>query len=115
MTPKKNRVDKKGIEKIFKAKSPTQKRGSVIYSKNFSFRFIRDDENNTTRISFIVPKTVSKKAVDRNSLRRRGYRVLESYLGQFPTNILGVFVFKRPQDSIIEIENDIKNILHKIN
>jgi ribonuclease P protein component len=107
MLPKKNRVDKKNIELIFK-------KGSFVSSPNFTFKFIFD-KNSVQRISFITPKTVSKLAVKRNFLRRKGYSVLKKYIDQFPAGLVGVFVFKKYQDSALIIENEVKNILSKIN
>ena len=107
MLPKKNRVDKKGIALIFK-------KGDFTTSPIFTFKFIRI-YTGERKISFIVPKNVVKLAVKRNSLRRKGYLALKKYLNQFPSGILGVFVFKRPEEDILKIENEIKNILDKIN
>lgn len=106
MLPKKNRVDKKTIEKIFK-------KGKFVNSLNLTFKFIKT--NGERRISFITPKTISKKAVIRNSLRRRGYIILKKYFNKFPIGITGVFIFKKYQDDVLIIENEIKNILNKIN
>jgi ribonuclease P protein component len=108
MLPKKNRADKKAIEKIFKE-------GRFINSADLSFKFIKTYESNLPCISFIAPKNIAKLAVKRNLLRRRGYSVLGKYIKDFPSGIVGVFVFKKFQDSIVIIENEIKNILSKIN
>ena len=117
MLPKKNRVDKKTVEKIFKE-------GKFLNTPNLTFKFILKQPSSVSRISFIVPKSISKLAVKRNLLRRRGYDALGKNLDQFPTGILGVFILKkyqaspiglRPRDDISIIENEIKNILSKIN
>lgn len=113
MLPKKNRADKKAIEEIFK-------KGKVLQSPILTFRFLISSANKNPqpripRISIVVPKTVSKKAVDRNLLRRRGYEVLEKYLNVFPVEIIGVFVFKKYSDDILILSNEIENLLHKIN
>ena len=107
MLPKKNRVDKKGINLIFK-------KGSFITSPNFIFKYLKMNSGGK-RVSFIAPKNIAKLAVKRNFLRRKGYYVLKKYIYQFPPGILGVFVFKKYQDNILIIENEIKNILGKIN
>jgi len=107
MLPKKNRVDKKTIEKIFKE-------GKFVGSPNLTLKFLITNRDKN-QISFITPKIVSKKAVKRNLLRRRGYAVLEKYFNKFPAGFLGVFIFKKYQDNILIIENEIKNILSKIN
>ena len=106
MLPKKNRVDKKTIGKIFKE-------GRFVNSPNLTFKFIKT--NDERRISFIAPKTISKKAVIRNLLRRRGYIILKKYFNKLPVGVAGVFIFKKYQDDVSIIENEIKNILNKIN
>jgi len=109
MLPKKNRVDKKNIDLLFKE-------GKFFSLPNFTFKYILSkDKNIEPRVSFITSKKVAKLAVKRNSLRRKGYSVLKKYIDQFPSGILGVFVFKKYQDDISIIENEIKNILNKIN
>lgn len=107
MLPKKNRVDKKGIDLIFK-------KWNSIISSVFVFKFVLVDNSIEPRISFIAPKNIARLAVKRNFLRRKGYSVLNKYINQFPAKILGVFIFKKPEDNISIIENEIKNVLNKI-
>jgi ribonuclease P protein component len=108
MLPKKNRADTKAVERIFRE-------GKFFNSPNLTFKFILDDNLSTPRISFIAPKSVAKLAVKRNLLRRLGYNILGKYINQFPSGVLGVFIFKKYQDDKLVIENEIKNILSKIN
>jgi len=121
MLPKKNRADKKAVEKIFKG-------GKFLNSPHLTFKFIlrttsqtcwnshmSDLWANAPRISVIVPKNIAKLAVKRNLLRRRGYDVLKKYINQFPSNLLGVFIFKKYQEDVLILENEIKNIFAKIN
>lgn len=107
MLPKKNRANTQEVEKIFKA-------GRILSLSNLSFRYLQNG-GEQTQISFIAPKSVAKLAVKRNLLRRRGYKALENHIGRFPLGIVGVFVFKKYQDNILILENEIKNILTKIN
>ncbi|HAS80986.1 MAG: Ribonuclease P protein component [Candidatus Nomurabacteria bacterium GW2011_GWE1_32_28] len=109
MLLKKNRVDKRDIDLIFK-------KGNFISLPSFTFKFILNNNNSIKpRVSFIVSKKIVRLAVRRNSLRRRGYSVLKKYINQFPLGILGVFIFKKPQENILIIENEIKDTLNKIN
>ena len=108
MLPKKNRVDTKMVGEIFKG-------GKFINSPNLTFKFILTNQSSAPRISFVAPKGIAKSAVKRNLLRRRGYAVLKKYIAHFPLGLLGVFLFKKYQDDTTIIENEIKNILHKIN
>jgi len=119
MLPKKNRADKKTIEKIFKE-------GRFVSSSNLTLKFIKGNKD-IKQISFITPKTASKKAVVRNLLRRRGYSVLKRYFKDIPSGFVGAIVFGKKSTSVFagiknknynpisNLENEIKNILNKIN
>lgn len=107
MLPKKNRAGTKEVELIFKE-------GKFIVSPNLTFRYSKS-QNKEVKISFIAPKSVAKLAVKRNLLRRRGYSALEKHINYFPLRITGVFIFKKYQDNVLILENEIKNILNKIN
>ena len=107
MLPKKNRVDTKSVEKIFKD-------GKFLNSPNLTFKFIIS-QRRERKISFIAPKSIAKIAVERNLLRRCGYAALKKLLSQFPVGFIGVFIFKKYQDKVLILENEIKNILNKIN
>ena len=108
MLYKKNRVSKKEVDEIFK-------NGSFINTSNLTFKFILKNTENKPKISFIAPKSISKKAITRNKLRRIGYRALKNYINQFPVGLIGVFIFKKYQDNILDIENEIKSVFNKIN
>ena len=108
MLPKKYRANTKDVELIFQ-------KGIFLGSPNLTFKYFRSQPNERIKISFIAPKNIAKMAVQRNLLRRRGYIALGKYINQFPLGITGVFVFKKYQDDISIIENEIKNILNKIN
>lgn len=86
MLLKKNRVTKKDIEEIFK-------KGSSVFSSNLNLRFLSNSKEKEPKIAFIVPKTVSKKAVVRNKLRRRGYQIIQKSLILLPQNLKGAFIF----------------------
>ncbi len=118
MLPKKNRNSRKTIEQIFKS-------GRFVSSPNLTFKFtIKEDSEKM--VSFITPKTISKKAVVRNLLRRRGYAVLKKYFEGLPTGLSGVFVFgkksleifggkkSKKYNPIQNLENEIKVIIHKL-
>jgi len=109
MLPKKNRADKKTIEKIFK-------KSIFIGSHSLNLKYFFNKDNISPRVSFIVPKTVEKKATERNFLRRKGYLILEKYWNKIPNDFVGVFIFnKQKEKKLLEvIEEDIKIILNKI-
>ena len=120
MLPKKNRTNKAGIDQIFK-------QGKSVFSGNLSFKYINQKEaGSVIKVNFITPKTVSKKAVDRNLLRRRGYYLLAKHLDVFPTGMVGAFIFGKKSMKVFggrknkkfnpvnNLENEIKIILNKI-
>ncbi|MFA5999660.1 MAG: ribonuclease P protein component [Candidatus Paceibacterota bacterium] len=120
MLPKKNRVDKKLFELVLQ-------KGKFINSTNLSFKFFLDKNMNSPHLSFVVPKSVTKSAVKRNSLRRRGYLVLGKYKKDLPKSLAGIMFFgkkseevfsgrkSKEHDGIQNLENEIKYILNKIN
>ena len=107
MLPKRNRVNKKEVDEIFK-------NGSFVNSPNLTFKFLHK-KGIESKISFISPKSISKKAVIRNKLRRIGYNILKKNKNYLPVGLIGVFVYKKYQDDIYMIENEIKTIFNKIN
>ena len=109
MLPKNNRANRKDLEEVFK-------KGSFLASPNLSFRFLKKKDTPYSKISFISPKTVSKSAVKRNSLRRRGYRILQKNQDLFKKGIFGAFVFGKKSLKITtqDLENEINNIVKKI-
>lgn len=120
MLKKRNRVNRKTIEKIFKE-------GAFINSESLTFKFILNKNFNGPIISFITPRAISKSAIKRNTLRRRGYFVLKRHFNQLPNNIIGVFIFSKKSldtfsgkknknyNPITNLEYEIKKILNKIN
>lgn len=107
MLAKKNRVVTGEVDKIFKE-------GRFLNSSNLTFKYIIL-KSAPPRISFIAPKNIAKHAVERNLLRRHGYQALKKYFHKFPPGLIGVFIFKKLEDNILIIEDEIKNILAKVN
>lgn len=103
MLSKINRVNTKEVEQIFL-------KGKSITSPSFTFKFIKGDKE---KISFIVPKKISKKAVERNHLRRIGYAILSQQ--PLPALITGTFIFRKAEEDRIILTNEIKTILAKVN
>jgi len=107
MLKKKNRADRKTVGRIFKE-------GKFINSPSLTFKFILNNNSTVPRISFIAPKSTAKLAIKRNLLRRRGYLALQKHFKDLPLGLLGVFIFKKPEENISILENEVKTILHKI-
>lgn len=105
MLPKKNRANKKDIEKLFKNRG-------FLSSSTLTFRYQPlSIPGMDSRISFVVPKKVTKSAVLRNKLRRIGYIALEKHLNLLNTPVSGVFSFTK--NNTDNIENEIKDLLSK--
>ena len=89
MLPKKNRANKKEFDLIFK-------NGKFVSSPNLTLKYIKNIENVgflSYKFAFVVPKTVSKKAVERNSLKRKGFSLLNDILKEKPLKIGAIFIF----------------------
>ncbi len=91
------------------------KNGRSFSSPSLSLRFINDPSEKLARISVSVPKSVTKKAVARNSLRRKGYRAIQKIKHPLPQGFVGMLLFKKNIASFEEIEKDVAGILNKIN
>ncbi len=104
MLPKKYRASRKVVDKIFK-------KSSVLSSPALNFKFINSP--GSLNISFIVPKNVSKSAVKRNLLRRRGYKAVQKNFTRLPKDISGVFILKSPAPAG-DLEKEIALILSKL-
>ncbi len=110
MLPKANRANTKEIDAIFKG-------GRFLNFPNLTFKYVllsQNEAKKAPKISFIAPKSVTKLAVKRNALRRKGYRTLKKYIDQFPLGIVGAFIFRKFQDDNTILEHEIKSILKNI-
>jgi len=103
MLPKNKRVTKELFQRIMKT-------GGSLASPFFSFRYINSDK---PQYAFVAPKSVAKRAVDRNKLRRIGYNNLNSFTLK---NISGIFFYKKQGKNVSsqEIKKDIENLLKRI-
>jgi ribonuclease P protein component len=108
MLAKKNRADTNTVTQVFRG-------GKSVNSAFLTFKYILNSKFQYRRISVIAPKSIAKKAVGRNTLRRRGYQALKKYLDLFPAGVVGAIVLKKPLGSVPEFENEIQTILNKIN
>lgn len=114
MLPKNTRLNKNDIEILFK-------KSFFANSDNLTLKFL-NNQANLTKIAFITPKNVSKLAVKRNLLKRRGYNIIKKYINLLPEGFVGAFVFGKKslgvfgvKNGVQELENEIKTILKKIN
>lgn len=76
--------------KIQRADFPSSsKKGMVFHSTYTSLSLQKQTKEEPNKFSFVVSGKVSKKAVVRNKLKRRGYYVIKKFL---PTIKIGYFV-----------------------
>ncbi len=71
-----------------------------------------------SKFSFVVSKKVSKSAVQRNLLRRRGYSALRLILGKKKLHtlpVLGVFFLKKDAEKLTfsAFQNEVRLLLKK--
>lgn len=91
-------------------------KGKSFHSPHFTFRFITGQQG-ASRFSVAVTKKVAKKAVLRNSFRRRTREALRKHLSLLPLGIHGVIFVKESiakvpfQDLIKELELLVKKAL----
>lgn len=82
MLPKRKRITKKDFPVILK-------KGKTLSDPFFVFRYFHQEN---PQYSFVVPKNVCKKAIDRNKFKRRGY----NFLRFLPVkSSIGIFFYKK--------------------
>jgi ribonuclease P protein component len=83
-------------------------------SKFFIIKSYNNDYD-ATKFGIIITKKISKKAVDRNLIRRRIKSILHKFdLDQYNLNILLIVKHSILTATFLEIENDIKKSIEKI-
>lgn len=97
-----------------------------FFSKNFSLRVSRFtslpdevcqefalDGETSSQFAFVVSKKVSKKAYERNLLKRRGYSIIRKVRGDIPSGF-GCLFFAKPSARELpfsEMEKEILSLL----
>lgn len=89
MLPKENRLTKKTDF------TQVSKRGEVIQSKNFGLAYFRANNNKAPKFGFIVSNKISKKAVDRNKVKRVLRQVVRELVGDVKNGLLFVLLVKK--------------------
>ena len=64
------------------------------------------------KFAVIVAKKISKRAVDRNLVRRRIYRIIEKNINIFPNNFAGIFLVKK--NILNKSEEELEKCLKKL-
>lgn len=107
MIAKKGGVTKALFSEVFK-------KGKTAGTPFFSVKYY---PFSTLKFSFVVPKSIAKTAVERNSLRRRGYEIIHKNKGLF-TKTTGVYLFFIKKDvtslSFVQFEEKLLFIINKL-
>lgn len=88
-------------------------KGKMNYSPIFGWLSLKSDEGK--KFGFVISKKISKKAVDRNKIKRRMAESIKKHLDDFEKGIRIVFLVKREilNKNIKEIEEEVKKCLKK--
>ena len=107
MLPKQKRIKKSLFPNVLK--------GGRSFVSGFITLKISPSDGNSSKFSFVAPKAVSKKAVNRNLLRRRGYSALKKMEKSIKPGFSCVFFFKKGAEkaSFNDIYSEVKNLLEK--
>lgn len=108
MLPLKNRLKKrKDFENIFE-------KGVTAPNRYFFLKIVQSD-NPETRIGFIVSKKVSKKAVERNRVKRLFREAVQMNLIRIKPSYDLVFIVlnSAKNKTLLEIEKEVKYVLEK--
>lgn len=89
-------------------------RGAMIQSALFGFNYLFTGEEK--RFGFIVSKKVSKRAVDRNKIRRLLAEGARENMGEIKEGVFGIFLAKKTLlgKKFGEVEKEIKEVFKKI-
>lgn len=102
MLPKNSRISRKEFPNLLKS-------SSFYHSPHFSLRVAHSTK---PQIAVSVSKKISKKATDRNTVRRKTYSVIYKYLKRLKPKMM-LFVAKKGADNIkgVNLEKEIDNLL----
>lgn len=93
-------------------------KGTMYHSPIFSLVTINSEltENSQAQFGFIISKKISKKAVDRNRIKRLISSSLQKNLEKFRKNLKGVFLVKRSilEKTEIEISQEVEKMVDKL-
>ena len=92
-----------------------KKNGELINSPTFGVLVFKN-EDKEKRFGFIISKKISKRAVDRNKIKRRMAEVIRKNLEKFKDGTRMIFLAKKEilKKGINEIENEIEKLISNI-
>lgn len=114
MLNKKLMIPKGLFQESFK-KSKTLSSDHILLRFHGPARFNDDKLVFPSKFSMVVPKIVSKKAVIRNLIKRRGYSAIRANLKNIKNSYICIFSFKKGSDTATfsQIKEEIAYLLKK--
>ena len=110
MLNKKNRISNRGLIKKLSDK------GNTYRSRLFIFKFL-PGKNNESEFAITISKKVSKKAVERNKLKRQINEAIKSNLENLKNNIVVLIIAKTNSlaSTYQDIETNIIDFINQVN
>lgn len=93
MLPKSQKIPREIFDEILSGKN-----GAT--SPFFSTRFFKTKKTLPSRFSFVVSKKIAKNAVERNTLKRRGYSFLQKNKIRIKPSFVVVFFLKKGSEKL---------------
>lgn len=111
MLPKRRRIPKSYFPYLLKVGQKTHTAHIFLCAVNQN----KENIDKISRFSFSVSKKVSKSAVLRNKLRRRGYSIIKKHLEGVADGKLYLFSYKKDANKLkfSDIEQEIMMLLSK--
>jgi len=91
------------------------KKSKILSSPRLFLRVFKETRPIHSKFSFTISKSVSKKAIIRNLLKRRGYSIIRKNLKKLKNSYICIFSFKKGSEKATfkEIEEEITSLLKK--
>jgi len=89
-------------------------KGKINYSPIFGWLSLRKDDD-LKKFGFVISKKISKRAVDRNKIKRRLAESVKKHLDDFDKGIRVVFLVKKEilNKKLVKIEEEVKKLMNK--
>ncbi len=89
-------------------------KGKIKYSPLFGLVFLKKDDD-LKKVGFIVSKKISKRAVDRNKIRRIFSEIMRKNLDKLETGSRIVFLAKKEilGKKMVEIKEEVEKMIRK--
>ena len=93
MLAKKNKIDTSLFKEVMKS-------GKAYYFDCFSIRVLKKADLKNSRIAFVAPKKQFKKAVERNSAKRKGFNIIKNLYEEITPAYALIFFLKKEAEQL---------------